>query len=90
GIASAAYLQVSAVMEHVREASQTLFRWYADDVIAEGTFVLKNGRVKVPEGAGLGVTLDPKALKRCHERFLSEGVYPSGQAVRYGDHYRKK
>ena len=90
GIASAAYLHVSAAMEHVREASQTLFRWYADDVVAEGTFVPKQGRVKVPEGAGLGVTLDPQALKRCHERFLSEGVFPSGEAVRYGDHFRKK
>lgn len=89
GIASAAYLQVSAAMEPVREASQTLFRWYADDVIAEGTFVPKQGRVKVPEGPGLGVTLDPRALKRCHERFLSEGPFPSGQAGGYGDHFRK-
>lgn len=90
GIASAAYLHVTAAMEHVREASQTLFRWYADDVIAEGTFVPKQGRVKVPEGAGLGVTLDPKALRRCHERFLSEGAFPSGSAGHYGDHFRKK
>ncbi len=90
GVASAAYLHVSAAMEHVREASQTLFRWYADDVIAEGTFVPKNGRVKVPEGPGLGVTLDPKALRRCHERFLTEGAFPSGTADRYGDHFRKR
>lgn len=92
GIASAAYLQVSAAMEHVREASQTLFRWYADDVIAEGTFVPKQGRVKVPEGPGLGVTLDPKALKRCHERFLSEGTFPAGGSGHhvYGGHFRKR
>ncbi|MBC8036978.1 MAG: mandelate racemase/muconate lactonizing enzyme family protein [Rhizobiales bacterium] len=91
GVASAAYLHVSAAMEHVREASQTLFRWYADDVIAEGTFVPKQGRVKVPEGPGLGVTLDPKALWRCHERFLSEGVFPAGRNDHYyGDHFRKR
>lgn len=90
GIASAAYLHVSAAMEHVRDASQTLFRWYADDVIAEGTFVPERGRVKVPEGPGLGVTLDPKALQRCHERFLSEGAFPSGRAGHYGDHFRKR
>jgi glucarate dehydratase len=92
GIASAAYLHVSAAMEHVREASQTLFRWYADDVIAGGTLVPKQGRVKVPEGAGLGVTLDTKALKRCHERFLSEGTFPAGGSGHhvYGGHFRKK
>jgi glucarate dehydratase len=40
GVASAAYLHVTAAMEHVREASQTLFRWYADDVIAGGVWSL--------------------------------------------------
>ena len=76
GVASAAYLQVSAAMEHIREPSQTLFRWYADDVVQEGTPVPKNGTVPVPTGPGLGVTLDSKALKRCHERYLDEGVFP--------------
>jgi glucarate dehydratase len=76
-IASAAYLHVSAAMEHVREPSQTLFRWYGDDVVAEGTFVPKRGRVAVPTTAGLGVTLDRKALRRCHERFLAQGAYPA-------------
>ncbi len=76
-VGSAAYLHVSAAMEHVREPSQTLFRWYADDVVAEGTFVPKNGRVAVPAGPGLGVTLDAKALKRCHDRYLTEGSFPA-------------
>ncbi|HIN60017.1 MAG TPA: chloromuconate cycloisomerase [Gammaproteobacteria bacterium] len=75
-VASAAYLQVSAAMEHIREPSQTLFRWYADDVCNEGTPVPKNGVVPVPTGPGLGVTLDQKAMKRCHERFLEEGEFP--------------
>lgn len=75
-VASAAYLHVSAACEHVREASQTLFRWYADDVVAEGTFVPKRGKVPVPQGPGLGVTLDQKALKRCHKRYQDEGQFP--------------
>ena len=89
GIASAAYLHVSAAMEHVRDASQTLFRWYADDVIEGGPFAPRDGRISVPEGAGLGVTLDRTALKRCHERFLREGAFPAGQGGRYGDRFRK-
>ena len=82
GVGSAAYLHVSAAMDHVREPSQTLFRWYADDVIAEGTFVPRQGRVAVPTGPGLGVTLDAKALKRCHERYLAEGQFPRSKGGR--------
>ena len=90
GIASAAYLHLTAVIEHVREASQTLFRWYADDVVEGGPFLLKNGVVKAPDGPGLGVTLDPVALKRCHERFLAEGVFPGAKNSAYGDGFRKR
>jgi glucarate dehydratase len=90
GIASAAYLHLTAAIEHVREASQTLFRWYADDVIEGGPFVMKNGVVKVPEGPGLGVTLDPVALKRCHERFLVEGSFPGAKNTAYGQAFRKR
>ncbi len=90
GIGSAAYLHLSAAMEHVREPSQTLFRWYGDDVIAEGTFVPKRGRVAVPTGAGLGVTLDAKALRRCHERYLREGQFPRGTGGRsFRDHFTR-
>jgi len=90
GIASAAYLHLTAAIEHVREASQTLFRWYADDVIEGGPFVLKNGVVKVPHGPGLGVMLDPVALRRCHERFLGEGAFPGAKHTDYGEGFRKR
>ncbi|MGV3550756.1 mandelate racemase/muconate lactonizing enzyme family protein [Rhizobium sp.] len=90
GIASAAYLHLTAAIEHVREASQTLFRWYADDVIEGGPFVMKNGVVKVPDGPGLGVTLDRVALKRCHDRFLAEGSFPGAKNASYGDGFRKR
>ncbi len=80
GVASAAYLQVSAAIEHIREPSQTLFRWYADDVCNEGTPVPRNGKAPVPTGPGLGVTLDPVAVKRCHERYLDEGAFPRSDA----------
>jgi glucarate dehydratase len=89
-VASAAYLHITAALDHVRQASQTLFRWYADDVIEGGPFVPRNGVVRVPEGPGLGVTLDAKALKRCHERFLEEGSFPGAKNTAYGDGFRKR
>jgi len=90
GIASAAYLHLSAALEHVRGASQTLFHWYADDVIDGGPFMLENGVTQVPTGPGLGVTLDRKALQRCHERYLAEGPFPSGREGGYGSGFRKR
>jgi glucarate dehydratase len=90
GIASAAYLHLSAALEHVRGASQTLFHWYADDVIEGGPFALENGVTQVPTGPGLGVTLDRTALQRCHDRFLAEGPFPSGREGGYGSDFRKR
>jgi glucarate dehydratase len=90
GIATAAYLQLSAACEHVREASQTLVRWYADDVIDGGPFVPQGGSLPVPTGPGLGVELDRVALRRCHERYRAEGAFPSGVAGGgYGDSFRR-
>ncbi|MDW4499371.1 mandelate racemase/muconate lactonizing enzyme family protein [Sulfitobacter sp. D35] len=90
GIASAAYLHLTAALGHVHGISQTLLRWYADDVIEGGPHALKNGVTPLPDGPGLGVVLDPKALVRCHRRFLDEGAFPSGgKAAGYGTDFRK-
>lgn len=94
GVATAAYLHLSAALEHLRGASQTLLRWYADDVIEGGPFVPKSGVVTVPDGPGLGVVLDPVALRRCHERYLAEGRFPAGASAppgsAYGSTFRKR
>lgn len=73
GICTAAYLHVVAACQWIREPSQSLLRWQTDDVIHEGPFSPVNNKVLVPEGDGLGITLDTKALERCHERFLAQG-----------------
>lgn len=91
GIGTAACLQLSAALEHVREPSQTIVRWYADDVIEGGPFNPKKGAMAVPTGPGLGVSLDAKAFKRCHERFLQEGSFPAGsKSEHYGGAFRKR
>jgi glucarate dehydratase len=91
GVASAAYLHVSAAVEHVREPSQTLLRWYADDVIEGGPLVPRDGALALPAGPGLGVALDPAALRRCHERYRAEGAFPAGATgARYGGAFRRR
>jgi hypothetical protein len=77
-------------MEHVREPSRTILRWYGDDVIEGGPLSPRTGVLKVPEGPGLGVPLDRKALQRCHERFLAEGTFPAAAPGQHcGGAFRK-
>jgi glucarate dehydratase len=76
GLATAAYLHVTAAVRHICEPHQSLFRFMTEDVIEEGPFNAKNNLVPVPEGPGLGVTLSRENLKRCHNRFKEEGPMP--------------
>jgi glucarate dehydratase len=85
----AAYLHLSAALEPIREPSQTLFRWLADDVIAE-PFVPRDGKVTVSPGPGLGLELDPQAFERCRRRFIEEGPFPSGgKTSHYGADFQR-
>lgn len=73
GIMTAAYLHVSAATAHISEASQSLFRWQIGDVIENGPFRQKNDVIDVPEGHGLGVTLDADAMRHWHNHFKTHG-----------------
>ena len=90
GVASTAYLHVTAAVAALDGASQTLFRWYADDVIAGGPLVPRHGVVPVPTGPGLGVEVDRDALARCHARFLAEGPFPGAEGAAYGDSFVRR
>ncbi len=90
GVATAAYLHVSAAARHVSDASQTLLRWYADDVIQGGPMQPKSGGLHLPEGPGLGVELDREALARCHARYTDEGAFPADRkSASYGGSFMK-
>jgi glucarate dehydratase len=73
GVATAAYLQVKAATPWITEPSQSLFRWQIGDVIHGGPFRQTDNVVAVPEGPGLGVTIDPDALKVWHRHFVDNG-----------------
>jgi glucarate dehydratase len=89
GVGSAAYVQMSAALDHVRGPSQTISRWYGDDVIEGGPVTADQGTVPVSDAPGLGVVLDPVALLRCHDRYLAEGAFPGGAGDSYGARFRK-
>lgn len=73
GIMTAAYLHVVAATPHITEASQSLFRWQVGDVIRGGPFRQTNNTVRVPEGPGLGVELDPEGMRRWAGHFAEHG-----------------
>lgn len=89
GIATAAYLHVTAATWHIRHPSQSLFRWQTDDVIEEGPFKTRNNTVPVPEGPGLGITLSASGLQRCHQRFLDQGPYDEFYNPRHPGQYAR-
>ena len=77
GVGVAAYLHVGASEPHVSQPSQSLLRWYTRDIIDGGPFSLENGVLTVPEGPGLGVTLDKEAVSAAHREFLQDGPIES-------------
>jgi glucarate dehydratase len=73
GICTAAYLHMTAAMPWIHEPSQSLCRWQVGDVIEGGPFRQANDVVRVPDGAGLGVTLDRDALRFWNEHIKEHG-----------------
>ena len=73
GVCTAAYLHMVAAQPWLTEPSQSLFRWQYIDVIEGGPFRQTNDTIRVPEGPGLGVTLDRDNLQRMHEDYVENG-----------------
>jgi glucarate dehydratase len=73
GIATAAYLHMSAAMPWITEPSQSLFRWQIGDVIQGGPFRQTNDVITVPDGPGLGGELDQDALTHWHTHIVENG-----------------
>lgn len=72
-VGTAAYMQLAASIPYLSQPGQSLFRWYADDVVSELIQPHENV-VPIPDAPGLGVTVDAQALKRCEERYARDGV----------------
>ena len=70
---------------------QSLFRFTGDVVIEQGQYAPRGGVLSVPDGPGLGVSIDRAALTRLHERYRSEGDLASGvPGRRTGDGFRQQ
>lgn len=72
-VGTTAYMQLAAAIPYLSQPGQSLFRWYADDVVAELIQPHANA-VPIPDAPGLGVAVDPEALRRCKDRYERDGV----------------
>jgi len=74
GISLAAMVHLGAAIPDLRYALDTHYPWQSDEVITSGRFKFEEGQVMVPNGPGLGVELDRKALAALHQNYLICGL----------------
>lgn len=75
GITMAAMVHLAAALPQLTLASDTHYPWLLDDAdIIGDKLPIKNGRISVPRGAGLGVELDRDRLAAAHEVYQRCGM----------------
>lgn len=79
GIQLATMLHLGAVVPNLGFAADAHYHHLVDDVIEGGKLEYCHGSMAVPQGPGLGVTLDREKLALYHELFLRLGTYPYDQ-----------
>lgn len=76
GIQLATMLHLGAVLPNLTFAADAHYHHLLDDIIVGGKMRYENGRIAVPRGPGLGVTLDRDKLQTYAELYRSLGGYP--------------
>ncbi len=74
GISLAAMVHLAAATPNLTYDCDTHYPWQTDEVIEGGKLKIEGGAVAVPEGPGLGVSLDRTELKRLHQNYLDCGI----------------
>jgi glucarate dehydratase len=76
GVTLAAMANLAAVVPQLTFATDTHHPWLPDgaDILQGQPLVIKDGKLKLPEGPGLGVVLDPDRLARAHEVYGKCGM----------------
>lgn len=90
GVMTAAYLHLTASEPSMIRPHQSLFRFTADVAIEQGHYAPRGGMLAVPTLPGLGVSLDPAAVRRMHEHFLTHGSMGGATSSSYRLDYRQQ
>lgn len=76
GVQLATMLHLGAVLPNLGYAADAHYHHLTDDVIEGGPMVYEGGSIRVPDGPGLGVTLDRDKVARHAELYRELGGYP--------------
>jgi glucarate dehydratase len=76
GIQLATMLHLGAVLPNLTFAGDAHYHHLDDDVIEGGKLAYRDGVINVPDGPGLGVSLDPERVARYAELYRRLGSYP--------------
>jgi glucarate dehydratase len=76
GIQLATMLHLGAVLPNLAFAGDAHYHHLEDDILVGGKLQYENGSIKVPEGPGLGVTVDRDKLQEYAELYKQLGGYP--------------
>ncbi len=79
GVQLATMLHLGAVIPNLSFAADAHYHHLVDDVIVGGKMRYEGGAIRVPEGPGLGVTLDRQKLAEYAELYKRLGPYPYDQ-----------
>jgi L-alanine-DL-glutamate epimerase-like enolase superfamily enzyme len=81
GVTTYAAAHVVATCPNAKLANQTHYNLFGDDVIAGGPPVFEGGALRLPDGPGIGVELDPEKVALHEETYLREGEFTVYGAV---------
>lgn len=76
GITMAAMITLGAIVPQLTYASDTHYVWLPEghDLIVGPNLPIRDGKMSVPRGAGLGVEIDRAKLAIAHERYRKSGM----------------
>lgn len=87
GISLAAMAHLAAATPNLTYDCDTHYPWQSDEVIEGGKLHFADGRLRLPDGPGLGVTLDHAALARLHQTYLDCGIRTRDDATEMKKHW---
>jgi len=76
GIQLATMLHLGAVLPNLSFAADAHYHHLTDDIIVGGKMRYEGGRIRVPDGPGLGVQLDREKVREYAELYQELGGYP--------------
>ena len=75
GISMAANMHIIASSPHIIHPSQGTYEHISDDIIKGGKFQIIDGKINVPTGSGLGISLDDNKVEKYNQIYEENGEY---------------